>query len=248
VSVLSPAGLPPRRSRRAPQVPTSVWLSVAGLLSLGFAGLVFLREPRAITGAYLLIMALISIAAARGSRMGWGLLLLIAITVLVEFVLSAQSGFRAAVWGGIALALLMPASLRFVWGGPRRAPFPHLPIVSRYWVATRVALYRAIGLLAQWESGEVGVGVVHKRSFSVLLWRLGYGSAALFFIYVVTFNIQSGDHGNGVSAVDVVVAISRAGFVICTLLFLGTAFAAIHSRPRRRGHSQSPSRGPDRAE
>jgi hypothetical protein len=222
----------------ADRAVTSLWLSVAGILSFGSAGAVFLREPRAITGAYLLIMTLISIAAARGSRMGWGLLLLIAITVLVEFVLSEQSGFRAAVWGGIALALLTPASLRFVWQGPRRAPFSRLPIVSRYWMAARVALYGAIGLLAQGESGEVKEGAVHRRSFSVWLWRLGYGSAALFFIYVLAFNIQSGDHGNGVSVVDVVVAISRAGFVICALLFLGTAFAAIHARLRRTGHSQ----------
>lgn len=222
----------------ADKAVTSLWLSVAGILSLGSAGGVFFREPRAITGAYLLIMAMISIAAVRGSRIGWGLLLLIAITVLVEFVLSAQSGLRAAVWGGIALALLMPASLRFVWRGPRQAPIARLPILSRYWVAARVALYGAVGLLAQWESGEEEGEADHKRSFSVLLWRLGYGSAALFFVYVLTFNIQSSDHGNGVSVVDVVVAISRAGFVICALLFLGTAFLAIHARLRGTGHSQ----------
>lgn len=216
----------------------SLWLRVAGMLSLGFAGVIFLREPRAITGAYFSVMALISIAAARGSRVGWGLLLLIAMTVLVEFLLFAQSSLRAAVWGVVALALLMPSSLRFVWRSPRRTPIFDLPIVSRFWAAARGAMYGAIGWLARWESDQLEGGVGHKRSFSVLLWRLGYSSAALFFIYVLTFNIQKGDHhGDGVGIVDVVVAISRGGFVVCLLLFLTTVVVARHARVRETAHS-----------
>jgi hypothetical protein len=212
------------------------WLRAAGVLALGAAAVVFFGDPKAVNGAYLLVMALVSIASVLGSRIGWSLLLSIAITVVVEFMFSAQSGATAAVWGGIAIALLIPSSVRFVWRRQRRPLISALPTADRYWLASRAALYSAIAWLAQWEAGQFEKGTVLRRSFSVLLWRLGYCGAALFFVYVVAFNVQSSD-GDGAGIVDVVVAISRAGFVICFLLFLGTAFAAAYARLRGTTHS-----------
>lgn len=210
-----------------------MWLRVGGLLSLGAAVVIFLGDPKAINGAYLAVMALISVAGALGSRIGWSLLLLIAGTVVVEFVLSAQSGLLAALWAGIAIALLAPSSVWFVWRQPRQDLIPTLPGVGRYWSAIRTAMYSAIARLAQWEAGQLEEGAFYRRSFSVLLWRLGYCCVGLFFAYVVSFNVQSGGNGGGVGIVDVVVVVSRVGFVICFILFLGVVFAAALARIRK---------------
>jgi hypothetical protein len=221
-----------------PVVAAPFWLLTAGVLALGATAVVFFDDPKAVDAAYLIIMALVSIASMLGSRIGWSLLVLIAMTVVVEFVFSDQSGPTAAVWSGIAIALIIPSSVRFVWRRQRQPLISALPTVGCCWLAIRATLYSAIAWLAQWEAGQLEKGTVHRRSFSVLLWRLGYCCAALFFVYVVAFNVQTSEHdGDGTGIVDVVVAINRAGFVICFLLFLGTAFAAGHARLRGTTHS-----------
>lgn len=209
-----------------------IWLRVGGILSLGTAVVIFFGDPNAISGGYLAVMALISVAAALGSRIGWGLLLLIAATVEVEFVFSGQTVFVAALWGGIAISLVNTSSVRFVWRQQRQPLISTIPGVGRPLSKIRRAMYSAIVWFAQAEAGQLEKGTFHRKAFSVLLWRLGYCCAGLFLVYVVAFNVQSGDQGGGTGIVDVIAAASRVGFVICLLLFLAVGFAAALTRLR----------------
>jgi hypothetical protein len=220
-----------------PTATSPVWLRAAGILNLSAAAVIFFGDPKGINGVYLAGMALISIAGALGSRIGWSCLLLIAGTIVIEFLLSAQSALSGAVWSGVAIALLTPSSVRFVWRRERQPLIATLPAVGRYWLASRAMLYGFIAWLAQWEAGQLEKGVVLRGSFSILRWRLGYCCAVLFFIYLVAFNVQSADDGGSSGVVDVVVTASRTGFMICLLLFLGVVFVSILARLRGNSHS-----------
>jgi hypothetical protein len=196
----------------------------AAISVLGEALVLFVLTPGLIEASSIMVSALFVWLLLRGSRFAWTVLL---IGVLDQIALAGALDARpweVAAEAIAAVGLLAPPSFRFVWAQHPRRPSGRLQTAARRpykWV--RASAYSALCRIAEWEDRGPG----RRRSYGLLLWRLGVACVLLLPAVGLTYGWQQDFDGHN-HIINAIAKLTWACYALVQLTFIVFALIAVY--------------------
>lgn len=200
------------------------WLVVASALVLGQIAVLAVSQSMTIGALAFAINLFILLFLLKGSRIAWTLIFLGIAIQIVEGVVAgsyASSGIAMV----MLICLLTPRSIQYVWHGrAASAPATGEPGGESFSGRIRLSASRTFFPIAGWTYAP-GKKPESRRSYAVLLWRLGGFTLLFLFSYALLWNWEHGS-AHDVFIVHVLAVICRVAWVISLLVFIGAMVLA----------------------
>jgi hypothetical protein len=203
------------------------WLVIGAAVIVGQTLLSFASGPSTIKATSIVVSLFFAALMLRASRFAWVVILTGAAGQMASSVLSTDPHWISVATGTIAVAcLLLPSSVRYVWSPSSHQRAGWLQrAVKRPSLSIKNAALRLLAQVAQWKDGETDP--TRKRSYGVLIWRLGIGCVMLLFLFGIAYNWQQGS-GHDSSIVDIFVNVTWTCYALTQLAFIGVSAVAIY--------------------
>ncbi|HEY8082096.1 MAG TPA: hypothetical protein VIE64_00890 [Solirubrobacterales bacterium] len=203
------------------------WLATAAAVIVGQTLLSFVFGPSFTKATSIAVSLLFAALMLRASRFAWVVILIGAAGQMANSVLSIDPHWVSVAAGTIVVAcLLIPSSVRYVWSPSSHQRTGWLQrAVKRLSLSVKNSTFRLLSQVAQWKEGEIDL--TRKRSYGVLIWRLGIGCVILLILFGVAYNWQQGS-GHDSSSVNIVVNVTWTGYVLTQLAFIGVSVVAMY--------------------
>jgi hypothetical protein len=219
----------------------TIWLVAASALLIVEAVVLLATSPGDLTAVSLVVSVLLSALVLRGSRLVWVIIVLAAGSQIVSSVTLKEQYLSLATGAIMAGCLLAPSSVRFVWrqGSPSGGPWLVVWSLSR-----KIAAAGRYGLshLAGWDSDEANrVSAGKRRSYSLLVWRLGVGSVLLLLLVGGTYEWQQNSGGDS-PFINAIARITWTCWAVVQVAFIVSVVIALHHRlvsPSNMSHSSA---------
>lgn len=221
--------------RTADESPTSrlpLWLAAAAIVLVTQSLVSIGLDPQPIDLTRVALGLLLVALLLLGSRLAWMVLLL---GTLYQIASSAvdDSQVRLVVGVAIALCLLSPSAIRYVWtAGVQHRPRWIGQRMLELYVRIRTSAYVVAARLVGW-GGERDRDVpLVQRSYSAGLWRLGIGCLVLLLLGGLTVNWQERT-GGATPVLNIAEGVVWIFYVVTQAAFLALAVLAMRSAVAR---------------
>lgn len=204
-------------------------LALAVVVIVGQTLALFALGPSLTTATSIALAVLVVAFILRGSRFAWVVALTGASGQLVSSVVSTGDVWALAVGGIIAVCLLAPPAVRFVWieRSNRRAGRMQLAVKSFYERA-KASAYGLLARVAGWDREEFGIGTTHtQRSYGVLIWRLGVGCVLLLVLLGLIHEWREGSGGDA-PIVNIIASVTWTFYTLVQLTFVVVSIMALY--------------------
>jgi hypothetical protein len=217
----------------------SRWLLVAGAMLIAQPLALFAVHPSLVKAAAVAVAALVTSLMLRGSRFAWTVALVGAGGRLISAVVSSGQYWDLAS-GIIVICLLSPPSIRFIWTQrPHRRVAGWELALKRPYEAVKASAYGALYQVAEWEGGgSETVSSRKRRSYRLLIWRLGVGCVLLLVLVGVTYNWQH-DTGGEAPVVRIIASVTWTCYALVQLAFIAVSILALYKHFTSRGPQSS---------
>lgn len=200
----------------------------------------FLLNPEVVSALAFGIAVLVSAFVLKGSRVAWGIASISAGGQVVEAISANRSLWLGILNLAVLVCLLVPSSIRFLWGREQSGEKSEEFGLGKAWQAVQGFLYRSLTIAAGWETSFDGESPSRpSKSYRTLIVRLGLAAVLMLLLIGLTYNWQQ-ETGNDVVPnliADIVWtswAVIQVSFVVVVFLALFRHVTSSRSDMQRR--------------